>query len=393
LIDWIKGKTMSEIKKMKVKDLREAPYNPRQINDDAYRGLQSSIDRFGLVQPIIWNKQTSQVVGGHQRLKVLVDRGIKETQVVVVDLPETEEKALNIALNSQHISGEWTEGLGDLLNEISETMPDFYEALRFADLAVDFDELFSGLEEEKVELIDPDKLPEKQAKVITEVGDLWLMGKHRVLCANSLVKKSIETVCENISAASTLVFTDPMYDMDCVEIVAALDLTQADHFLLMVTMKQAIEIVNSDLGKFRFDVVFNQKVPSSTMNKKVPYYLHKNIVYISRTDNTIFNCDNAKGIFSEKGYYPLVIESSKDTSEQHGLTKPVDAIVKILSGFKCAFVIDIFLGSGTTVIASEITNRTCYGIEIEPKYCDLTVRRWQNFTGKQAKTIEGKMIS
>ncbi|MFO0931130.1 MAG: ParB N-terminal domain-containing protein [Planctomycetota bacterium] len=92
----------------RIADLVPAPYNPRRISDDALAGLGESIGRFGLVQPVIVNSRTGRIVGGHQRLKALAARGVEETDVVVVDLPEAEDKALNLALNSQAISGEWT---------------------------------------------------------------------------------------------------------------------------------------------------------------------------------------------------------------------------------------------------------------------------------------------
>ena len=93
-------------------------------------GLSKSIERFGLVQPIVWNKRTERVVGGHQRLKVLEAQGVEDTSVIVVDLPESEEKALNVALNSPAISGEFTDELDALLAEIKELeLPELYGAL------------------------------------------------------------------------------------------------------------------------------------------------------------------------------------------------------------------------------------------------------------------------
>ncbi|MFT5303833.1 MAG: ParB-like chromosome segregation protein Spo0J, partial [Mariniblastus sp.] len=83
----------------RVSDLIPADYNPRDISETALQGLRNSVERFGLVEPIVWNKRTGKVVGGHQRLKVLQQMGELETQVAVVDLNETEEKALNVALN------------------------------------------------------------------------------------------------------------------------------------------------------------------------------------------------------------------------------------------------------------------------------------------------------
>ena len=87
-------KFMPEIKTVEVAGLKAAPYNPREIGDEAYRGLASSIEEFGLVQPIVWNRETGNVVGGHQRLKYLRDRAVAETQVIVVNLPAAKEPAI-----------------------------------------------------------------------------------------------------------------------------------------------------------------------------------------------------------------------------------------------------------------------------------------------------------
>ena len=94
-----------EIKKVLVKDLKYAPYNPRKISDDMFEKLKRSIEEFGYIEPIIVNKRNMQVVGGNQRLKALNDLGIEEVEAVMVDLDDMREKALNIALN--RISGRW----------------------------------------------------------------------------------------------------------------------------------------------------------------------------------------------------------------------------------------------------------------------------------------------
>ena len=124
----------TKIQRMKVAEMRPADYNPRRISADAMAGLRASVQRFGLVQPIIVNERTGNVVGGHQRLKVLTAEGVDEVDVVVVDLPSSEERALNVALNNPHISGEFTEDLGGLLELIARDTPDLFEALRLDDL-------------------------------------------------------------------------------------------------------------------------------------------------------------------------------------------------------------------------------------------------------------------
>lgn len=114
-----------DIRTLPVASLRPADYNPRTITPEAAAGLAASIDRWGCVEPIIWNQRSGNVVGGHQRLDVLIARGDVETDVVVVDLDAAEEKALNIALNNQAIAGEWDWGkLAPLLPEIAMEIPD-----------------------------------------------------------------------------------------------------------------------------------------------------------------------------------------------------------------------------------------------------------------------------
>jgi len=124
-----------KIETKKLSDLTPAPYNPRKITPKAMKGLQASIKRFGMVEPIVWNSRTGNVVGGHQRLQVLLKEGVQETEVVVVDLPDKEEKALNVTLNNYHVAGDFTVDLHAILDDLPVIeFPD----LCLDDLAFDF---------------------------------------------------------------------------------------------------------------------------------------------------------------------------------------------------------------------------------------------------------------
>lgn len=135
------------IQTMRLSDLDPAPYNPRAISPDAMAGLEASLARFGLVQPIIWNERTGRIVGGHQRCKALAAHGEVEAQVVVVDMDDVDEKALNVALNNQHISGEFTPELQALLDEISSGDPLGFSELRLDELVEDIDVKHVDIEE------------------------------------------------------------------------------------------------------------------------------------------------------------------------------------------------------------------------------------------------------
>jgi len=119
--------------------LNAAKYNPRQITERQIEGLAASIEEFGLVEPLVWNKRTGNLVGGHQRLRILRAKGIPEAHVVVVDLDDERERALNLALNNPHIAGDWTpDKLADLLDGFDELTAGLWQRLRFDRLASEF---------------------------------------------------------------------------------------------------------------------------------------------------------------------------------------------------------------------------------------------------------------
>ena len=122
-----------ETTRMRLDALTAAPYNPREISDEALAGLKESLSRFGLVQPIVWNKRSGHVVGGHQRAIGLRELGETEAEVIVVDLEERDEKALNLSLNNPAIAGTFTTALGPLLGEMKRALPEF-AALRLPEM-------------------------------------------------------------------------------------------------------------------------------------------------------------------------------------------------------------------------------------------------------------------
>lgn len=138
------GKTINgfPIYRFKVADLLPADYNPREIRDHARTGLAASVGEFGLVEAIVWNAQTGQMVGGHQRCTILPQDG--ETEVVVVDLDPTREKALNVALNNPHIQGEWTAALAQVLDDVRTELPELADGLLLDELQVDIPDFGEG---------------------------------------------------------------------------------------------------------------------------------------------------------------------------------------------------------------------------------------------------------
>lgn len=131
------GQARPEIKRLKLSELRPARYNPRRISDEALAGLAKSLERFGCVEPLVVNVKGGRntVVGGHQRLKVLLDQGAKTVNCVAVELSLKEEKALNVSLNNPAIQGEFIEGIEEYLEQVRAGIGDgAFVELRLAEL-------------------------------------------------------------------------------------------------------------------------------------------------------------------------------------------------------------------------------------------------------------------
>jgi hypothetical protein len=160
---------MIEVKTVKLSDMSPRQDNPRKIDDKNMSALDKSIEQFGLVQPIVWNSQTGNIVGGHQRYKILRSNGVETTEAVVVNLTPDREKALCAALNDPHNEGEWTPAALEILESIEQNTSELFEALHFGDL---YNSLVTTTGE-----IDP---PNPEDKPSIGDDDAWTLGRHSI---------------------------------------------------------------------------------------------------------------------------------------------------------------------------------------------------------------------
>lgn len=201
-----------KLTRMALADLAGAPWNPRKITTEAAAGLKKSIERFGLVQPIIFNRATGHVVGGHQRVGALRALGHSEADVVLVDLPEKEEKALNVALNNRGIEGEWNESTAALLEEIKAGDPDLFASLRLDSIEDELAALAKPIPFDKD--ASPDEAPTPAADAAQAIwkvqpGDIWAIRDHRLLCGDCRDPKDVERLL--LGAQINLAVTSPPY--------------------------------------------------------------------------------------------------------------------------------------------------------------------------------------
>ena len=198
------------IQKIQISKLIPATYNPRKDlkpNDEEYIKIKNSIENFGFVSPLIVNKDMT-VIGGHQRLKVLIELGFTEIECIVVDLDKTSEKALNIALNK--IQGDWDEEkLENLLKELKLENFDLeltgFNSEEINDLLDDF---FETTEDE----FDVDKAIEEIKTPISKKGDIWILGNHRLMCGDSTSSEDVDNLINGVTM--DLCITDPPYNVN-----------------------------------------------------------------------------------------------------------------------------------------------------------------------------------
>lgn len=393
-----------ELQTIPISKLKPAKYNPRKDlkpGDVEYEKIKNSLNEFGYIDPVIWNKQTGNVVGGHQRLKILIEQGAAEVECVVVDFDEVKEKLANIALNK--ISGDWEfSALADLILDL-DTLN--------ADLAITgFDDSeiqdIIGWTPENIKTPEQDDfIPEPPKEAITKTGDIWLLGKHRVMCGDSTKIEDVERLMDGKKA--DLVFTDPPYginlDAEGFDDMPTAKGTQHKHYKNVIGDSDDFkpELIESLFTNFNYC----KEVFIWGADYFAEYIPKRNdgsfIVWDKRQDGGI---DKLFGSSFElcwskqkhkrdivrilwAGYFGMKGEDTK--IRIHPTQKPVELVIYFINkwGQNTNILADLFLGSGSTLIACEKTNRICYGMEIDPVYCDVIVKRWEDYTGKNAELL------
>ena len=396
------------IEEVEIGELRANGFNPRRISDAELEALTRSVQKFGLVDPIIARREDRAVIGGHQRLLAARRLGAASVPVIFLDVSADQAKLLNLALN--RIAGSWEqELLARLLSELQE-VPDVDVSLSgFGDeeVAKLLKTLVAREKRERPETFDVDAaLVAARSDTSVQRGDIWQLGDHRIMCGDSTDSGDVARVMAG--QAATLMVTDPPYGVDY----------EGDqHFR---PGKRKRPIANDDLGAsqeyfwteaFRHwplegdAYVFSPSGPLiSTLCSSVQaagiehhqwliwvkqklvmgrahyHYRHEHIFY-GWKGKTSWNGSRTEDSVWEENR-PMV-------SSEHPTAKPVALCQRAIenSSQPNDVVVDAFLGSGTTVIAADRTGRRCYGMEIDPMYCRVAIARWDAFTGQAAEKV------
>ena len=381
------------IKKMKIADLNPAKYNPRKElkpGDKEFEKLKNSIEHFGYVELIVVNTANhNTVISGHQRLNVLKYLNVDEIECVTVEMNETEEKALNIAMKKG--SGEWNEQLlADLIVDLQSV--DFNVDLTGFE-APEVEQLFSKVYNKKIKEDDFDVDGELAKPTVARAGDIWFLGDHRVICGDATLPETYGRLMAGKKA--NMVLTDPPYNVDVEETAGKIkndnmpdDKFYQFLFAAFVNMEQNMEqdasiyVFHADTQGLNFRKAF----------KDAGFYLSgcciwkKNALVLGRSpyqwqhEPCLFGwkLNGRHQWYSDRKQTTIWEYDRPKASKEHPTMKPVALMAYPIqnSSMSHCIILDPFLGSGSTLMACQQTGRICYGIELDEKFVDVIVRRY-----------------
>ena len=387
------------ITEIRVSELKEYENNPRH-NDGAVCAVAESIKNFGFKVPIIIDRD-GVIVAGHTRLKAARKMGLETVPCIVADdLTPEQVKAFRLADNKTAELAEWDFSALELeLSELSEMNLDF----DMSDFGFDLSEI-----EDSQEVVE-DEAPEvdEENEPICKLGDIWQLGNHRLMCGDSTSVADMERLMSGEKA--DLFLTDPPYNVAYEGKTADMLTIQNDdmsdnefhEFLHSAFMNAsnamrdgaAFYIWHADLEGFNF----RSACRSTGWKIRQCIIWVKNSIVLGRQDYQWKHepClygwkDGAAHYFIDDRTQSTVWEFNKPARNgEHPTMKPVELMAKAInnSSRQENIVLDLFGGSGSTLIACEQLGRRCYTMELDPKYCDVIIKRWETLTGKTAEKI------
>jgi DNA modification methylase len=354
--------------KRKIDELIPYFANPRQMSDKQNKDLTTSLKKFDLVEIPAINKDGT-ILAGHQRLRIMqsLGRGDEEIDVRVPDKQLSENEVQEYNIRSNKNTGDWN--FDELANSFE--VDDLLEW--------GFDE-----KELKIDLpVEEDDVPEVQAEAVSKLGEIYQLGNHRLMCGDSTNKDDVFILTNFGKDKIDCVFTDPPYGMNAVSKSGVLSKNYKSDIL--GDDDNTIAIKSFELCRdynILKQIWWGANYYSSILPDSECWLIwDKNNGESDQTD-----CELAWTNF--RSVNRQFTQSSEKTNRTHPTQKPVSLVAWALKKFECGDnILDLFGGSGSTLIACEQLNRKCYMMELDPKYIDVIIKRWENLTGNKAEKL------
>lgn len=429
-----------EFETITLNEIKPSKYNPRIITPEEQEKLEKNLQEFGLVDPIIINVKTNQIIGGHQRYEILKKQDtntkytllkqgdigwvFKESNLQIQD--EIHEKALNLALNK--ISGQWdTNKLQPLLEEITLTDLDVeltgFDNIDYTEInEITLDEILhththtlnDNTIHEPQKTVEEDNYTKKHTNIETNIkqGDIYKLGNHKLICGDCTKKETLTKLIQNNKIDCLI--TDPPYGVDYGnknEFLNKYDDGKRNQTLILNDaiddykrfFTKVLQNIKQFLNDYNTVYIFmsgvelhNLRISINETGYKFSQYLIwlKNNHVLSRldyqpkTEYCLYGWYNHHKFYGE--FNTDILEFPRpQKSTLHPTMKPIPLISKLIqnSTKEKMNILDVFGGSGTTLIACEQLNRNCYMIELSPEYCQTIINRWEEYTGQKAEKI------
>ena len=378
------------IEKIEISALIPYARNARTHSEAQIAQIAGSIKEFGFTNPVLIDKDNG-IIAGHGRVAAARKLNLSQVPCIRLEhLSETQRKAYILADNRIAMNSGWE---ADLLSVELAELKDL--GINLESLGFDSDEIDALLNkiEPTAGLTDEDEAPEVQEQAITKLGDIWVMGNHRLMCGDSTSIDAVDKLMAGQKA--DMVFTDPPYGVDYKGInnddrggLEELLRGAFSNYLAFSKSGAACYVFHSDKCADIFHKVFREFFHFSSM-----IIWAKNSLTLSRTDYQSQHepClygwmkDGTHAFYGDRKQVS-VWRFDKERVVGHTTPKPVALIERALANSSKSgdIVVDFFGGSGSTIIAAEKNGRVSRLMELDPKYCDVIVKRWQQFTGKKA---------
>ena len=384
-----------KIVQRKISDLIAAEYNPRQLTTDQHKALKDSMMRFGFVDPALINVHPDRkdiIIGGHQRIKVWAEMGNTKAPCVEMSLDRDQERELNVRLNLN--TGEFDFDL--LANN--------FDVDQLVEWGFTEDDLTGFAEPPDVT---EDETPDPPDDPITETGRIYQLGRHRLMCGDSTKAEDVNRLMDGEKA--DMVFTDPPYGISIIG--SSGKLGGAKSFGSKTGTIGSSNVV--DVGEYH-SIIGDDTIETALSSYRIfeamgveqiimwggQYYAHAMppakcwLIWDKETTGSLgdgeiawTNIDRAVKIFRHK-WSGMIKASEHGQRRSHPTQKPIALAAFAFDEFKAGnIILDGFGGSGSTLIACEQTGRACRMMEIDPRYCDVIVRRYANFVKTDAQAI------
>jgi len=382
-----------QITKYKIENLIPYAKNARTHSDDQVAQIAASIKEFGWTNPILVDGQKG-IIAGHGRLAAARKLGMTEVPVIeLAHLTDTQKKALILADNKLALNAGWDNEM--LLLELQELELEGFD-LELTGFSLDE---INALNPKVVDgLTDEDAVPDVPEEPKTKLGDIYKLGNHRLMCGDSTSIDAVDKLMDGQKA--DMVFTDPPYGVDYKGInndsrdgLEDLLRSAFANYLMASKSGASIYCFHSDRCADVFHKVFREFFHFSSM-----IIWAKNSLTLSQTDYQSQHepclygwMNNGTHSWHSDRKQTSVWRFDKERVVGHTTPKPVGLVEKAIANSSKGgdVIIDLFGGSGSTLIACEKINRHARLMELDSKYCDVIVKRWEEFTGKKAELING----